>query len=92
MKSARTAPAPGDFLTRDVEEVRRRGRGRSEFSQAFALLPESKAILRRREPPRTIAKTAAIILTTLKGQFPERRIHTQLDHDEDGVWVWWEPR
>ena len=81
-----------DFITRDVEVVKRRGRGRSDFTQAFDLLLVGKAMLRRREPPRTLAKTAALTLTTLKDAFPARRIHTQLDHAEDGVWVWWEPR
>lgn len=79
-----------DYETTDVTELKRRGRGRSAFTQAFEALPEGKAMFRQREEARRLAKTASNALTTLKSAFPDRRVHTQLDHQKDGVWVWWE--
>ena len=84
------------FETRPVSEIPITGGGKAgkhrALYAAFDELPQSRAILTLAGESSLLTTRRTKIATLLKVHFPTRRIHTSLDHDKDGVWVWWEPK
>ena len=86
-----------DFETKPVKEIRAAnhttGKSISAFRAAFAELPEALALfLPKSGRIQNLNHFATSRQTWLARLYSERKIHTHVDHEKDGIWLWWEPR
>ena len=91
-----TAIEQGQWVTRPVADLPPavkggRGPGRGSFITFFSALPANEAVFRPRNGyawSSTRNATASWLIKTLR----DRKIHSRIDRDADGIWFWWEPR
>ena len=83
-----------DFETKPVKDLSftDRSQPRSPLRAAFAELPATRALF----APRTGRSVLKVFLNArliwLARHFLDRKVHAHIDHEKDGIWLWWEPR
>ncbi len=80
-----------NFETRPIDDLPSAPRtAQTGFTTAFGELPMALAMFKPMDG-RTVTSVQSDA-TYLRKVYPNRLVHTRIDHEKDGVWFYWVPK